>query len=155
MAMKIFPHITCDCITITSPQTSITNSLTVRAECTNLEQIDPASCQKTPKIQITFSDAIFHPATRRWDVAGTSQMKHPTRSRWNVAKTSQWYVSMMSYWNVVTSQEEVTTSSHQYVSTASQTSLKWNTPLPLSGTSPRRLSGTYPRRLISTLLCLL
>ena len=75
MAMKIFPHITCDCITITSPQTSITNSLTVRAECTNLEQIDPASCQKTPKIQITFSDAIFHPATGRRGNVEASQVR--------------------------------------------------------------------------------
>ena len=80
--MKIFPHITCDCITITSPQTYITNSLTVGAECTNLEQIDPASCQKMPKIQITFSNAIFHPATRRRGNVETSQV----RLKWNTRR---------------------------------------------------------------------
>ena len=61
----------------------------------------------------------------------------------------QWYVSGTSYWNVITaSQEDVSTTFHQYVSTMSQLSLKWNT--------QRRLLGTYPRYPISTpLLCLL
>ena len=91
----------CDCITITSPQTYITNSLTVGAECTNLEQIDPASCQKMPKIQITFSNAIFHPATRRRGNVETSQVRLKWNTRRGLDGTSPRHLSSTFPWCLI------------------------------------------------------
>ena len=89
-------------------------------------------------------------------VPATSQVRLKWNIKWRLDGTSPRSLSGTFPRRLTTSQEDETTTSHQYVSTTSQRSLKWNTQRRFSCMSARRLRGTYPRRPISTSLrCLL